>query len=302
MLLKILVLAILSLTFLSSRAEPISQDPHPQILRVMTYNTWYVFAKGKAEDLGKQWIASQSPDIVALQELTSIQPEKLEQLSASWHHSHSSLLKTQGFSVGLTSRFPITVIEKKVKGMHHGFLHAKVQGLHFFVIHLSPFDWRFRSQEAQTLLGKINPLLQSGQQVIVLGDFNASCSSDKKWLDQNTELLNKTAESDHTHAHHQNLKEGKFDYSVMEQFFNAGLIDTTLSFLPDDPSQRLSFPSGILGGKKSAPERGERIDFILSSKKLAQRVHHSKIVTKGIVNQISDHFPVITDFQQPFAQ
>ena len=61
-----------------------NQDPHPDVLRVMTYNTWYVFAKGKEVPKGKAWVKSQTPDVVALQELTNIQPDTLRELGESW--------------------------------------------------------------------------------------------------------------------------------------------------------------------------------------------------------------------------
>ncbi|MGC6465609.1 MAG: endonuclease/exonuclease/phosphatase family protein [Akkermansiaceae bacterium] len=291
------ILAFFLSAALLTNAEPTSADPHPKTLRVMAYNIWYVFAKGKAQAEGKQWVASQTPDVVALQELTDIQPEKLQELATAWNHPHSALLKTKGFSVGLTSRLSIEVVEKKVQGMHHGFLHATVEDIHYFIVHLSPFHWEVRSREARTLLERIKPLLDQNKDVIVLGDFNACSSADRTWLEQNKTLLEKITASDQKYEHHQNLREGRFDYSVMQQFFDAGLTDTTLAFLPEKASHRLSYPSGILKNEKTAPEQGERIDFILTGRSLADKVERSTIVTDGIVNQLSDHYPVITDFK-----
>ncbi|MGB0993252.1 MAG: endonuclease/exonuclease/phosphatase family protein [Akkermansiaceae bacterium] len=277
---------------------PTKTDPHPETLRVMTYNIWYVFAKGKQQTEGKAWINSQAPDVVALQELTNIKPQKLQELASGWGHKHSSLLKTSGFSVGLTSRWQIEVVTKKIKGMHHGYLHAKTGGVHYFVVHLSPFKWKVRQAEAEILLAEMTPLIKSGQKVIVLGDFNTVSPADKQWLesDKNAEQLASKKKSDAKHGHVQNLKNGAFDYEVMEKFFRGGLIDTADGHLAKTFAARLSIPTGIWTDKKSAVKLGERIDFILASKNLQQRVKKCQIVTAGIVNQISDHYPVITDF------
>ena len=286
MLTKVIALFLLA-TSISTAADT---------LRVMSYNIWYVFAKGKEQEAGKRWVASQSPDVVSLQELTNIKPEKLQELANGWNHPHSSLLKTKGFSVGLTSRWPIEVVEKRLQGMHHGYLHAKIQNVHYFAVHLSPFKWEMRSKEADILNSKIKPLIEKGEKVIVLGDFNAVSPADRKWLDSNKELLAKTAASDKKNNHVANLNDGKFDYSVMERFFGAGLIDTSEKHLSKESASRLSFPTGIFDDQKTAVKSGKRIDFILASPNLAKTVTSSKVITQGVVNKLSDHYPVITDF------
>jgi exonuclease III len=58
------------------------------------------------------WIKDQGADIVALQELGNYTSGKLEEDARIWGHSHSVLLKTTGYSVAITSRYPIEVREK----------------------------------------------------------------------------------------------------------------------------------------------------------------------------------------------
>lgn len=294
-----LSLILLGLISLSAGAQngPNDEDPHPETLRVMTYNIWYVFNHGKAQVEGKQWVASQTPDVVALQELTNIKPAKLQELATAWGHPHSSLLKTRGFSVGLTSRWPIETIEKNVEGMHHGYLHAKTGNTHYFTVHLSPFRWSVRLKEADILLSKIKPLLDRGEDVIVLGDFNACSPADKRWLAENPALLEKTATSDKKHDHVENLRDGKIDFSVMEKFLAGELSDTASGKLPENAASHTSFPTGILSNKKTAVTQGQRIDFILCSRALLQKVERAAIVTEGTVNSLSDHYPVLTDFK-----
>lgn len=282
--------------FLALVSASYAEDPHPDTLRVMSYNTWYVFAEGKEQPAGKEFVKSYTPDVVALQELTNIKAEKLQEFATAWNHQHSSLLKTKGFSVGMTSRWPIEVIEKRLKEMHHGYLHAKSHGIHYFLVHLSPFKWEVRQRESGIISAKVKALLAKKERVIVLGDFNAVSATDKKWLDADKELVRKMEGSDAKHGHVQNLKEGKLDYSVMESFFNSGLVDTAKNHVPAGAAHRMSFPTGIFTDKKTPPGKGKRIDYILSTDDLYQNVKSCVIVREGVVNKISDHYPVITDF------
>ena len=271
-------------------------DPHPEVLRVMTYNIWYVFAHGEEIEAGKEWVDSQTPDVVALQELTHIRSETLQGLADGWGHPHSSLLKTSGFSVGLTSRWPIEVVEKRLEGMHHGYLHAKTAGVHYFAVHLSPFRWEVRTAEADILLGKIRPLLDAGERVVVLGDFNANTVADKEWLEADADWLAARLKSDTDNDHVQNLKDGRPVYGAMRKFLSAGLRDTITPGVPLTVAARSTFPTGVSGDKATAPSSGQRIDYILVDKGLFGRLKRAWIPRDGVVNRTSDHYPVIADF------
>jgi len=281
-----------------------SEDPHPDTLRVMSYNTWYVFGE-RNKHVAKEerpspegWVKSMTPDVVALQELTNIKPEKLTALGAAWGHPHSSLLKTSGFSVGLTSRWPIETVEKRLKGMHHGYLHAKTKGVHYILVHLSPFKWEVRQRESTIIMTKVKDLIDNKQKVILLGDFNAVSAEDKKWLDDNVDLLAGMAANDKKHGHVKNLKDGKIDYNVMDTFFKGGLKDTATGHLPESAEVRLSLPTGIWNKPLFIPpKKGRRVDFILATPELCDKVTSCKVITQGDVNKISDHYPVIADFK-----
>lgn len=288
-------LSLLACVFTAS--ESCASDPHPRLLRVMTYNTWYVFDHGQEQAAGRAFVKSKTPDVVGLQELTNIKPAKLKELGAAWEHPNCSLLKTSGFSVGLTSRWPIEVIEKRVKDMHHGFLHAQTNGVHYFVVHLSPFKWQVRRREADVILERVVPLLKAGEQVIVLGDFNAFSPEDVQSIQANQDLVPRMRKSDQEHSHVENLSQGEIDFSVMEQFLNSGLADTGKGDTPNNPELRITFPTGILTDRKTPSEKGQRIDFILSSANLLSKVKDCRIIREGDVNHISDHYPVVTDFQ-----
>lgn len=270
----------------------------PNGIRVMTYNTLYLFNNGKEEELGKKWVKEQEPDIVGLQELTNIRPERLTSLGKGWGHEYSSLLKDSGFSVGVTSRWPIEVLEKRLEGMHHGFLHVKTNEIHLFVTHLSPFDRRKRLSEAGIILESVKPLLAKGERVIVMGDFNTHSIADKDVLAVQEGLLAKKKEAEDAYAHVTILREGALDFEVLNAFFDAGLVDPGLPHFLKHSDFLSTFPTGILSEEKTSPPMvGERIDFILTGELLAKRVIDGKIYQEGKVNRISDHYPVILDLK-----
>jgi len=266
-------------------------------LRVLAYNVLYVFDHGKEVEAGSRWIRDQEPDLVALQELTNIPESRLEELAAGWGHEHSALLKTSGFSVGLTSNREIEVVDRLLDGLHHGCLHARVDGIHVFVVHLSPFRWEVRRSEAELLLEHILPLLESGAEVLVLGDFNALSPDDRALLEAQPEVLEKALASDAKHEHVTNLRDGALDFSVMQAFFDAGLRDVALPFLEASEETRWTFTTGIWTEEKAeAPEGGTRIDFVLADPELAGAATGARVVRDGVVNRTSDHYPVVVDF------
>ena len=87
------------------------------------------------------------------------------------------------------------------------------------------------------------------------------------------------------------------DFSVMDSFLSAGLIDAAKNKIPQEAAKRLTIPTGIWNEEKTPPTKGRRIDFILTSKALAQNTVRCQIIREGVVNKISDHYPVIADFK-----
>ncbi len=122
--------------------------------RVVCWNVLYGFNHHKSVKEGVQWLAKQQPDVVALQELNGNTAKSLAKLAKQWGHGYSAILKENGFPVGLTSKQPIEVIERRVKGFHHGYLHCKTSGVHFFVVHF----WPGKDHEAAHVLKQIQPL------------------------------------------------------------------------------------------------------------------------------------------------
>ena len=260
-------------------------------LRILTYNVLYGFNHGKAPEIGAKWIAEQKPDIVVLQELNGFKQETLEKIAGNWNHNHSVILKERGFPVGLTANSKITVIEKRLNGMWHGYLHCKVKGMHIFVVHLSPSQHAFRMKEASLLNAKVKPLLDAGESVLLLGDFNCNSPLDQKWLDarpKNEEAIDeKTAKRRAGNADP--------DSAVMSQFLALGLIDLVHAKQPTAELQRGTFATRLLPQYRTDEQRKDktwRIDYILADSTLAKRCSSARIPRDKEVDLISDHYPV----------
>ncbi|HLR30950.1 MAG TPA: endonuclease/exonuclease/phosphatase family protein [Fodinibius sp.] len=277
----------LSIGNLEGYAQSESSD-----LKVITYNIWNGFKKqprygntdtSRAEKLVK-WAKKQEADVIALQELVEYDTDKLYQLGQRMGLSNTILLKNSGHPVGITSKHPIELIERKMEGMHHGFLHVKIQGIHFFVVHLSPNDHKTRRKEASAITGKIMREVPAGEWVIVLGDFNARSPHDESFLqDQNVDSESEGQEP---------------DSRVMKTFMDAGLNDLVYR---QDPSgyHKISFPTPALSPGREWRNRGYRIDYILATSELADQCISATIPYSKLTKQISDHFPVVAEFKLP---
>jgi len=263
-------------------------DAPPRDFKILTYNVLYGFDRGASKTAGVDWIKSQAPDVVALQELNGFTQDSLRQTAALWGHPHSEILKEEGFPVGLTSRTEIQVIEKRLDPMYHGYLHCKTAGIHFFVIHLSPSSSQKRQSEADFLCQQVEPLLEQGEKVVLLGDFNAFSPHDRESLDGKKALLARMSRG-------KNLSDGRIDYSVLERLMNVGLTDVCHQLMPEAERLAGSFPSRMVGYVKSESDQekySRRIDFILMNPKLAKKCTKATISRGDIVDSISDHYPV----------
>lgn len=291
-------ISIVIFLLLFGLSDGIGQDN----FKLISYNIWNGFEWGKDSVRQKKllsWMDSKKPDVVALQELCDYNDDKLIKDAKAWGHDYSVLLKTTGYSVGLTSKYPIVLKEKILEGMHHGAIHCSINGIEIFVVHLSPFKWEKRNAEADILIPRIERELKAGNKVVVCGDFNALSPSDADWYNIKGELLEKDRKSDEKNEHTENLRKGYFDYSVMSKFYGAGLFDNTYKFVRTG-NDRISFPTQVFRkietDKKKLIDRGIRIDYILTSYNLANQCIDTKIHNGPEAYYLSDHYPVDASF------
>ena len=276
----------------TSNGQPAGQEK----LRVISYNIWNGFehdASRRANFIN--WIKGQQPDILAMTELVGFTEKDLGQLASEYGHKYYAIVKEEGYPVGITSNEPITVVKKQMEGFWHGMLHVKTHGLDMIVTHLSPHDWKFRLKEAQMLTSYI----QDNQldNCMVMGDFNAYSPFDADWVETHAQLIENMQKWDAEQETYRNMRDGRFDYSVLSKFLSIGLTDICRLYVPAD--KRTTFPAAFLYGWQHGDTRlhgiGERLDYILVSPSLVSRCLDARIHNGIETEGISDHYPVSVD-------
>ncbi len=246
-------------------------------IKIVNWNVLYGFSALKTFDAGAEWLVEQSPDVVALQELNGISEKKLRELAGHWNHKFVATNKESGFPVGLTSKYPITLIERQSVGYHHGFLHVKTKGINYFVVHF----WPGKFHEMDEITERIKPILDSGEYVIVLGDFNGCSRKDKEFL--------------------ATVKTRDIEYNYTEKLEALKFVDIVHKH---DPAAKISCPSPITIPRwsenlKVLKSKQYRIDFIFADDHLAKFSTQGTISLDKRIDKISDHYPVIARFSLP---
>lgn len=271
-------------------------------LKVMTYNILTGFDWHQDSTRGTkliEWLNTQNPDVLALEEMNGFTAERLEEFAKKWGHDYSVLLKNDGYPVALTSNQPIIMKERLLDGMWHGMLHCETHGVDFFVVHLSPADWQFRKKEALAIGERIEDLARESDKYIVLGDFNAHSPFDaafnRKFPYQKVRYLN----GDNSGGKYKNLHYGEYDYSVLSVFLSHSLVDVCQRYVPMNNRSTsptpLNVPRWLTGEEMKITKH--RIDFILVSPELANICTDAKIFNGSETYYLSDHYPVMAIFK-----
>jgi len=270
--------------------------------KVMTYNVLTGFDWNQDSTRGTElikWVNTHKPDVLALQEMNGFNPERLANFAKKWGHDYSAIVKNNGYPVAITSNKPIEVKERLLEGLWHGMLHVETQGIDFFVVHLSPADWKFRKKEADIICERIEETAHETENYIVLGDFNAHSPADAEFNRKFPYQLERYRKGDAKNKKYQNLHNGEYDFSVLSSFLSLSLIDVTDRFVQWD--QRTSCPTPLnvprwLTAEEMKKTR-HRIDFILVSPELTTKCSGAWIFNGPDNYYLSDHYPVMAEFK-----
>lgn len=262
----------------------------PQKVKILTWNVLRGFLDGTQIKPAQRWLRSEAPDVVALQEVNGFTAARLGETAKAWGHSFAVMAKESGYPVALTSAAPIEVIERRLQGMHHGYLHARTAGLDIVVVHLHPGDWRFRRREVAHLEPLIRRLVDAGREVVVLGDFNAHHPLDCVHLDGQTALVARRAQGKNL------IAKRTFDYGVLARFGAAGVTDAAYHALGEAAASGGTYPTRLLRHAQTADAQArflERIDFVLLSPPALARVEEVWLPRGGVLDEVTDHYPVV---------
>ncbi len=275
----------------SCNSEKKSKNQESRSLKIITHNVWYGFTKvPERKETWLSWINEQGPDIVSLQELNEYTHQKLAEDAKSYGHNYSVLLKENGFPTGITSRYPIEDITRITEGFHHGLLRVKIHQIYFYVIHLHPSNRKTRKNEINQILRNIDEL-PLGSQVVLAGDFNTFSSLDSVYYSHgrlepffdDRDLLYKE----------KNLNNGKLDYTVIQEIMDYGLIDLEASSRISSYNFTGSFPTLVEKEGEHGDQR--RLDYVFTSKNLADKVTKANIIATDTTLILSDHLPVMIE-------
>lgn len=268
--------------------------PNVEKLRIISYNIFNGFNWGKDEDREQrfiEWIIDKDPEVLALQELCGFTKESLLGLARKWGHEYAEIVKEDGYPVGITSKEPIIVKNKIVDNVGHGLLHVETYGYDFLVTHLNPSNTRKRLDEASIISEYIKK--ERIERFMLMGDMNSHSPMDADFMEENaTNLIVKYGRQTST-----NLRNGRFDYSVISHFLSYPMIDVCREYVTSD--KRATFPTPILMNiskhKSARIKIEERIDYIFVSESMLDKVVDAFIYNQGKTKFLSDHFPVGVD-------
>lgn len=226
------------------------------------------------------WVGIQNPDIFAIQEANKFTEESLNKLAKSYGHPYSAIVKLTGYPVALTSKYPITAIERVNTGMTHGFIIAKILDYNIVVLHLNPHNYEIRRSEIQIVLDKITEN-KATNKLLVMGDFN-SYSPLYAANFANGTLVNTLRQREIANPGTKYLDNGELDFKVQQRVLDYGLLDIIYEFEKKDPQNA-----------KIINPTTNKIDYIYCSNDLISTVESAHFIKDDFTKVYSDHLPII---------
>ena len=287
-----------SFAFLSCFSWLSAQQTTNRGMKVINYNVLHGFnSDSLLENRFVDWANGQGADIFSFQELNGFTEERLAALAKRYGHSYVAINTDVTHPIGLTSRFPITNVQRETVNMWHSYLYGHINGLHVFVTHLSPFEVKLRRQDVDLILAKAKQV-PAGEGVIIAGDFNALAAKDS--AQYSMELLTAMRRSEGRlepksgqaivkgkTIYRNNLDNGHIDYTVTNKMIAAGFND---AYYLTNKVFKNSVPTK---GHASKNSKLRRIDYIWVNNALAKRVKAVDIIQDEQTHTLSDHYPVV---------
>lgn len=268
-----------------------------QPMKFISYNVLHGFNNDSAlEKRYVDWIAKENPDVIAYQELNGFSQDSLEKLAKRYGHQYAILNTGVTHPIGITSRYPIVMVQQVTNNMWHSYLYGNINGIHFFVTHLSPFEVDSRRADIDRILAHAK-LIPAKEKIVIAGDFNALAVIDSVNYGQPllTNLLKTdgklqpksgTAIVKFKTIYYNNLDNGKLDFTVTNRMLQAGFKD---AYYLTNMEYKHSAPT-----KGYAAEHGRqiRIDYIWVNKAMAAQINSADIIQNEQTHQLSDHYPI----------
>lgn len=235
-----------------------------------------------------KWVKKIDPAIISFQELNGFTHGSLDSFSRSYGHPYSVLLREYGYPVGLTSKYPLEQVERVQIDEYVGYVYAKVNQLyHVFVVHLDPFKAPNRLRQINFILAKANALPKH-EPILIMGDFNNISPIDSLAY-ADTSRIRRAIAMKQEGFELQNMRDGGYDYSVVEAMSAAGFYDSyqlnKKGFIATYPTEGYKHKQSYWGGPS-------RIDYIWLNPAARKQLVQFNILKDKVTHRISDHYPI----------
>lgn len=287
----------IAITLLISFSSTAFAQQSGSTLSFLSYNVYHGFNNDSTiRSQYVNWVKKLDPDIIAYQELNGYTQDSLEVLAAKYDHPYAILNTGVTHPIGITSRYPIVMVQQVTTNMWHSYLYGNINGVHVFVTHLSPFEVKLRRADIDRVIAHTK-LISPEQKIIVAGDFNALAAKDSANYSQ--AFLNALLKSNgrlepksglpivkYKTIYRDNLNNDRIDYTVTDRMLTAGFSD---AFYLTNKHYKVSAPTKGHATKNSWLKR---IDYIWVNQAAANRVTEADIIHDAVTDRISDHYPV----------
>jgi endonuclease/exonuclease/phosphatase family metal-dependent hydrolase len=254
------------------------------MMKVLQYNV-LDGCQGERERFNKlsRWIGQCDYDVIGFNELNGWnKPPTLADNAKVWDYSYSELfhLKNSKHFIGAVSKYPIEIIDKQNSPFHHGLLHAVINGIHFFITHLTPFSAKSREAETEAIIEKTKEFMD--KPIVIMGDLNTLSP-----LDESTYAKEKTVNilRSNESLKKKFLSDEFINYQPMQILLDGGFIDigATNGF-------QYSVPTAINRDKMHAAHL--RLDYILANEHFLKNKPKVRTLHEEDVDYLSDHYPI----------
>lgn len=231
-------------------------------------------------------VEKQRPDVLALDECNGFADDGLRILyDAERRLGMRGILAEvrTGFHIALFVRdIEILAAHRMTDWFHHGALRVELRhprgAVTVIATHLCPFSAESRVREAQYISSYVRH-----QHVVVMGDMNSISRWDAGQLDL-TDML------PHRRCRHFVPGTNDIDTRAMDVFEGAGLVDLWHRAHPGESGRTL--PTPLVDGTQ---EPVLRVDYILATAPLAEKLRGCTVITDEAARTGSDHFPLVAD-------
>jgi len=277
-------------------------------MKIITYNVLDGFENEVSrKEACAQWIKTQNPDIVFLNELNHFTPETLQSFASVWGHSHSVLLMGRSaYRIAITSKKPITNVELYFQNLQgHGLIIAESIGLTLMTNHLNPHSIKKRHHDIDFIITKINECNAANKNIIFGGDLNSLFIGEKHFYQDDINQMRlwakqKTIEKPAI----ENLENGDFDFALTQKLLDSGMIDLLSkhatqyqrSYLTKLRLSQLQADLSVKQANLNPEKLHSRIDYLWANPTLANTCTSCSVPNDPKLEELSDHFPVVATF------